>query len=88
MASAKRSAERREATEPSVPEARGEALSAKDLRRLQLAHEGMRLLLSSEIKQAELLFRRSRLARTASDRVQMKAVGTAVILCVHIKFGS
>ena len=31
-----------------------------ELRRVQLAHEGMRLLLCSEIKQAEELFRVSR----------------------------
>ena len=33
-----------------------------ELRRVQLAHEGMRLLLCSEIKQAEELFRVSRYA--------------------------
>ena len=32
----------------------------EELRRLQLAHEGMRLLLSSEVKRAEQLFRSSR----------------------------
>ena len=37
-----------------------DASSMEDLRRLQLAHEGMRLLLSSEVKQAEQLFRKSR----------------------------
>jgi len=31
-----------------------------ELRRVQLAHEGMRLLLCSEVKQAEELFRVSR----------------------------
>lgn len=34
-----------------------------ELRRVQLAHEGMRLLLCSEIKQAEELFRVSRYVR-------------------------
>ena len=32
----------------------------QELRRLRIAHEGMRLLLNSEVKQAELLFRSSR----------------------------
>ena len=31
-----------------------------ELRRVQLAHEGMRLLLNSEVRQAEELFRTSR----------------------------
>ena len=31
-----------------------------DLQRVQLAHEGMRMLLCSELKQAEELFRTSR----------------------------
>ena len=35
-------------------------MNAEDLRRLQLAHEGMRLLLSSEVKRAEQLFHKSR----------------------------
>jgi tetratricopeptide (TPR) repeat protein len=42
------------------PSSPGERLNAEDLRRLQLAHEGMRLLLSSEVKRAEQLFRKSR----------------------------
>ena len=42
------------------PSSPGERLDAEELRRLQLAHEGMRLLLSSEVKRAEQLFRKSR----------------------------
>lgn len=41
----------------------------EDLRKLQLAHEGMRLLLSSEVKQAEELFRTSRYWPLACRRV-------------------
>lgn len=34
--------------------------NVSDLRRVQLAHEGMRMLLCSELKQAEDLFKTSR----------------------------
>ena len=36
------------------------AMDMGELRRLQLAHEGMRLLLNSEVKKSEELFRASR----------------------------
>ena len=50
----------REATKTNSSDVQNETLSMQDLRRLQLAHEGMRLLLSSEVKQAEQLFRSCR----------------------------
>lgn len=56
----KQAAKGREATRSSAHEPQAETLNMEDLRRLQIAHEGMRLLLSSEIKQAEQLFRKSR----------------------------
>ena len=41
-----------------------------ELRRVQLAHEGMKLLLSSEVKAAEELFRASRSASNPSLSTQ------------------
>lgn len=35
-------------------------MADQELRRVQLAHEGMRLLLCSQVKQADELFRKSR----------------------------
>lgn len=61
----KQTARGREAARSSTHEPQAEALNMEELRRLQLAHEGMRLLLSSEIKQAEQLFRKSRYAYVA-----------------------
>lgn len=45
-----------------LPAALGTLLARgmSDLQRVQLAHEGMRMLLCSELKQAEELFRTSR----------------------------
>ena len=53
-------AEGQEASVSVPPGVEREQPTSEDLMRLQLAHEGMRLLLSSEVKQAERLFRKSR----------------------------
>ena len=54
--------EGRETARSSAPEPQTKVVYMEDLRKLQIAHEGMRLLLSSEVKQAEQLFRKSRYA--------------------------
>lgn len=66
MATSKRTVELRGGETPgvAVPGPLLDASNMDDLRRLQLAHEGMRLLLSSEVKKAEQLFRRSRCVHT------------------------
>lgn len=48
-----------DASQPSRGAERG-AVTMAELRRVQLANEGMRLLLSSEVKKAEELFKSSR----------------------------
>ena len=52
--------DREPASSPVSSTSRDEPSTTDELRRLRLAHEGMRLLLSSEVKQAERLFRKSR----------------------------